>query len=141
MESQNQELSHESEEVSMPLVKELMSNMNDMMKLLLAKEDQQVVPSSSNNTSKTIGDSVMKKLAKFKKFAPETFKEANDPNEAEEWLEELDCVLETLKIEDDERMLYTESLMQGEARIWWKMEKQKQEGVELSWKEIGRAHV
>ena len=64
----------------MPLVKELMSNMNDMMKLLLAKEDQQVVPGSSNNTSKTIGDSVMKKLAKFKKFAPETFKEASDPN-------------------------------------------------------------
>ena len=126
MESQNQALAHDSEGVSMPLVKELMSNMNDMMKLLLqAKEGQQVVPSPSDNASKTTGDNVMQKLAKFKKFAPKSFKEASDPNEAEEWLEELDCVLETLKIEDGERMIYTESLLQGEARIWWKMEKQK----------------
>ena len=113
MESQNQDLSHDSEGVSMPLVNELMSNMNDMMKLLLG---QQVVPSPLSN--KTTGDSVMQKLAKFKKFAPEPFKEASDPNEAEEWLEELDCIIETLKIEDEERMIYTESLLQGEARIW-----------------------
>ena len=97
----------------MPLVKELMSNMNDMMKLLLG---QQVVPNPSSN--KTTGDSVIQKLAKFKKFAPELFKEASDPNEAEEWLEELDCILEILKIKDEERMIYTESLLQGEARIW-----------------------
>ena len=89
MESQNQALAHDSEGVSMPLVKELMSNMNDMMKLLLqAKEGQQVVPSPSSNASKTTMDSVMQKLAKFKKFALESFKEASDPNEAEEWLEE-----------------------------------------------------
>ena len=103
MESQNQELDHDSERVSMSLVKELMSNMNDMMKLLLAREGQQVVPSSSDSVSKTTGDSVMQKLAKFKKFAPASFKEASDPNEAEEWLEELDCIIETLKIEDNER--------------------------------------
>ena len=48
----------------------------------------------------------------------------------------MDSVLETLKIEDGERMLYTESLLQGEARIWWKMKKKKQEGIELSWKEF-----
>ena len=111
MESQNQELSHGSEEGSMPQVKELMSNMNDMMKLLLqAKEGQQVVPSSSENSSKTIGDSVIQKLAIFKKFAPEPFKEAKDPNEVEEWLEELDYFLETLKMKDEERMLYTKPL-------------------------------
>ena len=75
-------------------------------------------------------------MVKFKKVAPEPFKEVKDPNEAEEWLEELDGVLETLKIEDGERMLYTKSLLQGEARIWWKMEKKKQEGIELSWKEF-----
>ena len=90
------------------------------MKLLLG---QQVVPSPSGNVRKMTGDSVMQKLAKFKKFAPESFKEASDPNEAEEWLEELDCIFETLKIEDEERMIYTESLLQEEARIWWKMEK------------------
>jgi len=114
-----------------------MSNMNAMLKLMLqAKEGQQAVPSPTETLSKTTGDSVMKKLARFKKFAPEPFKEANDPSKAEEWLEELDSVLETLLIEDKERILYTESLLQGEARIWWKMEKQKQEDVELSWKDF-----
>ena len=103
----------------MPLVKELMSNMNDMMKLLLqAKEGQKAIPSPSKNASKMIGDSVMQKLVKFKKFTRESFKEASDHNEAKEWLEELDCVIKTLKIEDGERMIYTESLLEGEAWIW-----------------------
>ena len=137
MESQTQELSHGSEGVSIPLVKELMLNMNDMMKLLLqAKEGQQYVPSPSETSSKLTGDGVMQKLAKFKKFAPEPFKEANDPTEAKEWLEELDYVVETLKIKDEEWMLYTKLLLQGDAQIWWKMKKQKQKGVKLSWKEF-----
>ena len=78
----------------------------------------------------------MQKLAKFKKFAPESFKEAKDSNVAKEWLEELDGVLETLKIEDENRMLYTKSLLQRDARIWWKIKKKKQEGIEHSWKEF-----
>ena len=138
MDSQNQEASQGSEEASMSFMqKEFLANIKEMMKVVLqAKEGQQVVPNPLETSSKSIGDSVMQKLVKFKKFAPKPFKEVKDPNEAEEWLEELDSVLKTLKIEDGDRMLYTEFLLQGEARIWWKMEKKKQEGIELSWKEF-----
>ena len=122
----------------MPLMqKELLAKMQEMMNLMLQnKEGQQLVSNPVEMSSKLTGDSVMHKLAKFKRVAPVPFKEAKDSNDAEEWLEELDGILETLKIEDEERMLYTESLLQGEARIWWKMEKKKREKEELSWKEF-----
>ena len=86
MDSQNQEASQGSEEASMSLMqKEFLATINEMMKVVLqAKEGQQVVPNPLETSSKTIGDSVIQKLAKFKKFAPEPFKEAKDPNKAEE---------------------------------------------------------
>ena len=78
----------------------------------------------------------MQKLARFKKFAPPSFKEANTPNEAEEWLEGLEIILEALQNEEKDKMIYTEFLLQGEARLWWKMEKDKKGGAEHSWKEF-----
>ena len=33
-------------------------------------------------------------------------------------------------------MIFTEFLLQGEARVWWKMEKQKLEGKEYVWKDF-----
>ena len=86
MESQNQEDSQGPENAQMPLMqKELLAKMQEMMNLILQnKEVQQSVPNSSEPSSKLTGDSVMYKLAKFKKFAPEPFKEAKDSNDAEE---------------------------------------------------------
>ena len=72
------------------------------------------------------------KLAKFKKFAPVPFKEAHNPIEAEEWLEELEGTMEVLKIEEEDKIPFTEYLLQGEARIWWKMEKTNHKGAELT---------
>ena len=75
-------------------------------------------------------------MSKFKKFAPKPFKEAKTPNEAEEWLEELEAVLEALHTEEEDKMIFTEFLLQGEARLWWKMEKDKKEGKDHLWKEF-----
>ena len=74
-------------------------------------------PEASNQP---IEEEAIQKLARFKKFAPQPFKEANTPQEAEEWLEELETVLEALKTDEKDRMLYTEFLLHGEARLWWK---------------------
>ena len=78
----------------------------------------------------------IQKLSKFKKFAPKPFKEAKTPNEAEEWLEELEAVLEALHTEEEDKMIFTEFLLQGEARLWWKMEKDKRAGNDYFWKEF-----
>ena len=91
MESQNQEASQGPEDASMPhMQKELLDKMQEMINLMLQnKEGQQPVFTPPETFVKLTGDSVMQKLAKFKKFAPEPFKEAKDSNNAEEWLEEV----------------------------------------------------
>ena len=82
------------------------------------KDDQS---KQSNNVSSqpdtSIKASTIQKLSKFKKFAPKPFKEAKTPNEAEELLEELESVLEALHTEEEDNMIFTEFLLQGEARL------------------------
>ena len=51
------------------------------------------------------------KLTKFKKFAPPTFKEAKTLAEAEEWLNELEIILEVLKTEEEDKIFFTEFLL------------------------------
>ena len=80
-------------------------------------------------SSPETGESAIQKLSRFRKFAPPPFKETTDQAEAEEWLDELEIVLDALKTEEEDKMIYTEFLLQGEAQIWWQMEKQKLEGT------------
>ena len=149
MASQNPEGSRQ-EEVETPISPEaLMSTMKEMMKMIsqhreeLSKHSEanqntlnSPPPSQPEASSKTLRETTIQKLAKFKKFVPKPFKEAITPNEAEEWLEELEAVLEALQTEEEDRMIFTEFLLQGEARLWWKMEKEKKGGVEHTWKEF-----
>ena len=108
----------------------LMSTMKDMMQLIAQHREEMskhsegqhnnvtTPPTQPKAPSKASGETAIKKLKKFKKFAPKTFKEAATPNEAEEWLEELEAILEALRMEEEDKMLYTEFLLQGEARLW-----------------------
>ena len=91
-------------------------------------------PSSHLDTSSEA--TAIQKLSKFKKFASKLFKEAKTPNEAEEWLEELEVVLEALHTEEEDKIIFTEFLLQGEARLWWKMENDKKEGKDHLWNEF-----
>ena len=75
-------------------------------------------------------------MVKFKKFAPTPFKEAKTPEEAEEWLNELEGILETLKTEEEDKVSFAEFLLQGEAREWWKIEKINFKDVTLNWKDF-----
>ena len=67
--------------------------------------------------------SFIKRLTSFKKFAPPIFTEEKTPAEAEEWLNTLEGILETMKIDKEDKVPFAEFLLQGEAREWWKMEK------------------
>ena len=73
----------------------------------------EVTPSSAQpeTSSKATSISMTDKLAKFKKFAPIPFKEAQNPTEAEEWLEELEGTLEVLKTEEEDKIPFTEYLL------------------------------
>ena len=98
----------------------------------------EVTPPSAQpeTSSKAAGLSMTDKLAKFKKFAPTPFKEAKTPEEADEWLTELEGILETLKTEEEDKIPFTEFLLQGEAREWWKIEKANFKGATLTWKDF-----
>ena len=93
-----------------PLTPEtLMSTMKEMMRMItqhreeLSKQSEghqnniASPPSQPEASSKIMGETAIQKLSKFKKFAPRTFKEVATPNEAEEWLEELEAILEALR--------------------------------------------
>ena len=90
-------------------------------------------PEPSNKISR---QSMTYKLVKFKKFAPTPFKEAKTPEEAEELLNELEGILETLKTEEEDKVSFAEFLLQGEAREWWKIEKTNFKGATLTWKDF-----
>ena len=73
----------------------------------------EVTPSfvQPETSSKAAGISMTDKLAKFKKFAPVPFKEAQNPTEAKEWLEELEGTLEVMKTEEEDKIPFTEYLL------------------------------
>ena len=119
MASQNPDSSQENAE-DIPLTSE---ELRDMRRLLQQHRDDQSKqsnnvsspPSSQSDSSSKA--TTIQKLSKFKKFAPKPFKEEKTPNEAEEWLEELEAILEDLHSEEEDKMIFTEFLLQGEARI------------------------
>ena len=81
-------------------------------------------PSVQPDTSTRVsGMSMIEKLAKFKKFAPKPFKGAETPEEAEEWLKELEGIMDNLKTEEEDKVPFAEFLLQGDARDWWVMER------------------
>ena len=79
---------------------------------------QQKQASPPPGGSQATNESTIQKLSKFRKFAPSPFKEAKESAEAEEWLDELEGVLEALQTEEGDKMIFTEFLLQGEARVW-----------------------
>ena len=93
-------------------------------------------PHSQLNITGKAPETAIQKLSRFKKFAPKPFQGASTPTEAEEWLEEVETVLDALRTEEDDKMIFTEFLLHGEARQWWKNEKKKKPSEDHSWREF-----
>ena len=87
-------------------------------------------------SDKKKGPSMTDKLAKFKKFAPSPFKEAKKPEEAEEWLNELERILTSLQTNEEDMVPFAEFLLQGEANEWWKVEKTNFTNSAPTWKDF-----
>ena len=86
----------------------LMSMMKDMMQMIAQHREKMskhsdgqqnhatTPPSQPEASSKASEETAIKKLTKFKNFATKNFKEVATPNKVEEWLEELEVILEAL---------------------------------------------
>ncbi|KAJ8773394.1 hypothetical protein K2173_028571 [Erythroxylum novogranatense] len=53
------------------------------------------------------------------KYGAVDFNGTTDPKEAETWLRKIERVLDQMECEDDERVVYAASLLQGDALHWW----------------------
>ena len=51
-------------------------------------------------------------------------------------MEELEAVLKALHTEEEDKIIFTEFLLQGETRLWWKMKKDKMGDKVWLWKEF-----
>ena len=119
-----------------------LEQMNTELRNTISQQGQMIANFQKNQTSSRDGvskvtkESAIQKLLRFRKFAPSPFKEAKDSDEADEWLDKLEGVLEILKTEEEDKIIFTEFLLQGEARLWWNMEKKKLEGKAYNWKDF-----
>jgi len=104
-----------------PLTADEIRDMRRMMQQLREEQSRQSnnVSSPPNSQQDVAGkrpETAIQKLSRFKKFAPPPFQGAATPNEAEEWLEKLESVLESLCTDEEDKMIFTEFLLEGEAR-------------------------
>ena len=66
-------------------------------------------------------------LERFKRLCNNVFEGGNDPLVAEEWMKEVELVLDTLGIEGNQRVVLATFLFRGEARHWWNAFKRLEE--------------
>ena len=116
------------------IIVEMRNTISQQGQVLASLQQKQALPPET--VSQATNESTIQKLSKFRKFAPSPFKEAKESAKVEECLDELEGVLEILKTEEEDKMIFTEFLLQGEARVWWKIEKQKLAGKEYVWKDF-----
>ena len=75
-------------------------------------------------------------LEQFQKLNPPAYKGGADPKQAEEWLRQIEKILDVMKCTENQRVSFTSFMFQGEAERWWEMVKAgaKSLGEEISWK-------
>ena len=104
---------------------EEMENLRHQQRLEERQAAADPVTSQEQSHQEANEQSMIQKFAKFQKFAPPHFKEAKSLMEAEEWLDKLEKVIELLQPKEEDKMIFTDFLLEGEARTWWKMDKRK----------------
>jgi len=74
-------------------------------------------------------------LEQFQKLNPPAFKGGADPIQAEEWLRQIEKILDVMECTESQRVSFTSFMFQGEAERWWEMIKSgaKTLGKEISW--------
>ena len=60
-------------------------------------------------------------IVEFKKLAPPAFKGTIEPQEADNWIMEMEKAFAVQECHDEEKIRYTAYLLQGEAYNWWRI--------------------
>ncbi|KAL5547237.1 hypothetical protein UlMin_006924 [Ulmus minor] len=73
---------------------------------------------------------------RFRKQGPPTFEGSNDPLAAEEWLCNIERILDFMKLSDQERIMCATYKLTKDARYWWEVTGQTKDLETLSWTEF-----
>ncbi|KAL5540527.1 hypothetical protein UlMin_045649 [Ulmus minor] len=73
---------------------------------------------------------------RFRKQGPPTFEGSNDPLAAEEWLRNIERILDFMKLSNQERIMCATYKLTKDARYWWEVTGQTKDLETLSWIEF-----
>ena len=62
-------------------------------------------------------------LEQFQKLNLPAFKGEADPIQAEEWLRQIEKILDVMECTENQQVSFTSFMFQGEAERWWEMVK------------------
>ena len=71
-------------------------------------------------------------LRDFSRVNPPTYIGSTDPNVSEEWLLDIESMLETMECDTFQRVLLATFMLRGEAKKWWRSVKDVQTG-QIDW--------
>jgi hypothetical protein len=86
------------------------------------------------------------KLRSFQNINPPTFTKAEEPLDADDWLQTMENNLEVAGVGENEKVLYTTHYLAGATRAWWDSTRAMQaNGYVMPWEEFkskfSKAHV
>ncbi|KAK3001685.1 hypothetical protein RJ639_022273 [Escallonia herrerae] len=96
-------------------------------------------PQEMLNTAQVLGDGGLT-LDRFVKLIKNPFFGKPDPTIAEEWLARAEKILDTARILNSQRLVYTTFMLEASAKRWWKLlsMKWKRERVPSTWENFKR---
>ncbi|KAK2977829.1 hypothetical protein RJ640_001752 [Escallonia rubra] len=96
-------------------------------------------PQEMLNTAQMLGDGGLT-LDRFVKLIKNPFFGKPDPTLVEEWLAKAEKILDTARISNSQRLVYTSFMLEDSAERWWKLLSMKweREGVPSTWENFKR---
>ncbi|KAL5541411.1 hypothetical protein UlMin_043455 [Ulmus minor] len=104
-----------------------------------AAQIEQLLQAQNNHmplTPQFTTNSVEPLYERFRKQGPPTFEGSNDPLAAEEWLRNIERILDFMKLFDHERIMCVTYKLTKDARYWWEVTGQTKDLETLSWTEF-----
>ncbi|KAL5565524.1 hypothetical protein UlMin_027032 [Ulmus minor] len=104
-----------------------------------AAQIEQLLQAQNNHmplTPQFTTNSVEPLYERFRKQGPPTFEGSNDPLAAEEWLRNIERILDFMKLSDQERIMCATYKLTKDARYWWEVTGQTKDLETLSWIEF-----
>jgi hypothetical protein len=81
-------------------------------------------------------------MREFQRLSPSAFLGAEEPIEAERWINEMQKIFAIIKCKDDEKVAFATFMLKAEAHDWWQVEQESHEEAKTyTWEEFKEAFL